>query len=285
MKKRNIVIVGGDKRQKYMMEFLQSKGYGVYSYGLFDWDEEGDRLKGLLNGDCAVILPVPVTKNGKTVNMPFSKREITMEKLFNHLTSQNLVIGGIIGDETAEKLKIKGIPQYDFYDEDFVEKNAVLTGYGLIKILLEHIDFALPTGSYAVTGYGKVAKETARLLNSLSCDVTIVARNPKSLEEARLRGMKTVLLKDFSKTAGNFDVIINTVPHKIIDENILRELSSETKIFELASAPYGIDFESAKKYGISVIKGAGLPGKYTPKTAGELIGNKVDDFLQKEDSI
>ena len=56
-----------------------------------------------------------------------------------------------------------------------------------------------------------------------------------------------------------------------------------TKIIELASAPYGLDFDLARKYGVDVIKAFGLPGKYTPKTAGEIIGKKIQQHLQKEE--
>ena len=42
MKNRNIVIVGGDKRQKYLKEYLSGQGLGVSSYGLFDWDVDTD---------------------------------------------------------------------------------------------------------------------------------------------------------------------------------------------------------------------------------------------------
>ena len=34
-----------------------------------------------------------------------------------------------------------------------------------------------------------------------------------------------------------------------------------------------------RKNGIDVIKAFGLPGKYTPKTAGEIIGNKIINYL------
>ena len=72
MKTRNIVIVGGDKRQKYFKEYLEKQGFDVNSYGLFDWDEDTDKLKGMIGEDTVVILPLPATRNDKTIFMPFS---------------------------------------------------------------------------------------------------------------------------------------------------------------------------------------------------------------------
>ena len=70
---RNIVIVGGDKRQKYLKEYLVESGFDVSSYGLFDWDDDTDKLKGMIGEDSVVILPLPATRNDKTIFMPFSK--------------------------------------------------------------------------------------------------------------------------------------------------------------------------------------------------------------------
>ena len=49
MKYKNIVIVGGDKRQKYLKEYLSEQGFAVSSYGLFDWDDDTDKLKSIID--------------------------------------------------------------------------------------------------------------------------------------------------------------------------------------------------------------------------------------------
>ena len=280
---RNIVIVGGDKRQKYLKEYLVSRGFDVASYGLFDWDDDTDKLKSVLDEKSLVVLPLPATRNDQTIIMPFSKREMSIDRLISFLGRENLVFGGIIKGELLSRLRETEIPFVDYYDNSFIEKNAVLTAFGTLKILLEHIDFALPLGKYAITGYGRVAKETVALLKSLSCDITVFARNSSQREDAIIKGCKAFDLADISTCANNFDVIINTVPQNIIFEDTLENINKNTKIIELASAPYGLDFDLARKYGVDVIKAFGLPGKYTPKTAGEIIGKKIEEHLQKEE--
>lgn len=275
MKTRNIVIVGGDKRQKYLKEYLVEKGFTVNSYGLFDWDEDTDKLKGMIGEDSIVVLPLPATRNDKTIFMPFSKKEIFIDRLFSFLGRKNLVFGGIIKGELLSRLRESEIPFYDYYDQTFIEKNAVLTAFGALKIILEHIDFALPMGKYAVTGFGRVAKETVAVLKSLSCDVTVFARNPSQREDAIIKGCKAEPLTSLSQLSGDFDIIINTVPAHIIHEESIVNMKKECKIIELASAPFGLDFDLAQKHGIDVVKALGLPGKYTPKTAGEIIGKNI----------
>ena len=280
---RNIVIVGGDKRQKYLKEYLVESGFDVSSYGLFDWDDDTDKLKGMIGEDSVVILPLPATRNDKTIFMPFSKKEISIDRLFSFLGSKNLVFGGIIKGELLSRLMEGDIPYYDYYDQTFIEKNAVLTSFGALKILLEHIDFALPMGKYAVTGYGKVAKETVSLLKSLSCDVTVFARNPSQREDAIIKGCKAEPLTSLSRLSGEFDIVINTVPAHIIHEETIANMKKECKIIELASAPFGLDFDLARKHSVDVVKAIGLPGKYTPKSAGEIIGKKICNTMQKEE--
>ena len=280
---RNIVIVGGDKRQKYLKEYLVGSGFDVSSYGLFDWDDDTDKLKGMIGEDSVVILPLPATRNDKTIFMTFSKKEISIDRLFSFLGSKNLVFGGIIKGELLSRLREGDIPYYDYYDQTFIEKNAVLTSFGALKILLEHIDFALPMGKYAVTGYGKVAKETVSLLKSLSCDVTVFARSPSQREDAIIKGCKAEPLTSLSRLSGEFDIVINTVPAHIIHEETIANMKKECKIIELASAPFGLDFDLARKHSVDVVKAIGLPGKYTPKSAGEIIGKKICNTMQKEE--
>lgn len=283
MKNRNIVIVGGDKRQKYLKEYLSGQGLAVSSYGLFDWDDDTDKLKSMIDENSVIILPLPATRNGKTVNMPFSKKEIEVDRLLSFLGKENLVFGGIIKGELLSRLRETDIPYIDYYDEAFIEKNAVLTAFGTLKIILEHIDFALPMGKFAVTGYGRVAKETASLLSSLSCNVTVFARNPSQREDAMIKGCKAYPITMLSSLAHEYDIIINTVPSQIFTEETSKNINEKCKVIELASAPYGMDFELMRKNGVEVIKAFGLPGKYTPKTAGEIIGKRIQQHLQKEE--
>lgn len=280
---RNFVIIGGDKRQKYLKDYLAGKGYDVSSYGLFDWDDDTDKLKGMIGEESVIILPLPATRNDKTIVMPFSKREISIDRLMSLLGKGNIVVGGIIKGELLSRLRETEIPFVDYYDNDFIDKNAILTAFGTLKILLEHIDFALPLGKYAITGYGRVSRETASLLTSLSCDVTVFARNSSQRDDAMIKGCKALPLTSLVTESHNFDIIINTIPCNIIDEETIQNMNKNCKIIELASAPYGLDFDTARKHSIDVVKAFGLPGKYTPKTAGEIIGKRIEENLCKEE--
>ena len=70
-------------------------------------------------------------------------------------------------------------------------------------------------------------------------------------------------------------LVVNTVPSTVLSENELVKLKHDTVLIEIASPPYGIDFDSAKRLGIKVIKAPSLPGRYFPVEAGEVIAKTI----------
>ena len=64
----------------------------------------------------------------------------------------------------------------------------------------------------------------------------------------------------------------------MINSGIIRNLKKECLIIEIASAPFGVDFDSAKSYGINIIKAGSLPGRTAPETAGKIICETILSF-------
>ena len=79
-----------------------------------------------------------------------------------------------------------------------------------------------------------------------------------------------------------YDIIFNTIPFVVLDKNMLQLLKQKKPlIIELASKPYGVDFEEANKLGIKVVKAQGLPGKVAPLTSAINIKNILYRILQE----
>jgi dipicolinate synthase subunit A len=66
---------------------------------------------------------------------------------------------------------------------------------------------------------------------------------------------------------------------------VLRGLSRDTVLIDLASAPGGVDAEAAANLGIRVIFALSLPGKYAPVSAGHIIAQTVLSCLEKGEAI
>ena len=58
------------------------------------------------------------------------------------------------------------------------------------------------------------------------------------------------------------------------------KLSNEAVIIDIASVPGGTDVVYCKEKGITAVHSLGLPGKYSPKTSGEILGNAIIEVLE-----
>jgi dipicolinate synthase subunit A len=180
-----------------------------------------------------------------------------------------------------------GVRLYDYFDsEELKIKNAYLTAEGAVSLAMNELDLAIAGSRTAVVGYGRIGKFLARMLASLDSSVTVAARKPTDLAYAAGFGLDTLKITSRDGRSSLCDladchVIFNTAPHWLFDSAVLPELSPDTLIIDLASAPGGVDPEAAGKYGIRVISALGLPGKYAPLTAGRYVGEAIVELIPK----
>ena len=86
-----ISVIGGDLRQLTLARLLKEEGYHVFLYG-FDKDEtilsdlENETDLDYVLGADIVILPIPVTFDGYTVNSPYAKEPLPIETLFSKMS-------------------------------------------------------------------------------------------------------------------------------------------------------------------------------------------------------
>ena len=75
-------------------------------------------------------------------------------------------------------------------------------------------------------------------------------------------------------------MLFNTVPVRLIDEDVLRSLPQDIVLIDLASAPGGIDYDAANRLGRKTVVALSLPGKVAPITAGEIVGDLVHSYVE-----
>lgn len=274
MKSDKLVIIGGDERRVYMEEFLNNAGYNTILF-------EKDRilaLNELRKENVTAILPLPFSLDGININIKLSHVEMSIDYFISFLKPGDRVFGGMISADVIEKLLDKGIEVYDFYDEDLIVKNALLTAIGLKTVFKENLLDVTKTKS-AITGFGRTAKAVAEMINANSGELTIFARSDEAVELAKSLNYNAVNLKYLKEDCAEYGIIINTVPAVIIEEPILKNMNPDTVIIDIASHPFGVDINTANKHSIKVIRAVSLPGKYTPDLAGTLIGEKIQRLL------
>ncbi|MBO5896824.1 MAG: hypothetical protein J6Q83_05955, partial [Clostridia bacterium] len=193
-----------------------------------------------------------------------------------------LFLGGNIPTSFCENIRSRGADCFDYMKlDELAIYNAVPTAEGVVQILIEKTPVTIHGMRCAVTGYGKVGKALASTLKALGADVTVFARKEQDFAVAYTSSIKAEGYSTLKQGLNNYDALINTVPAKIIDKDIMLHLKPDCLLIETASAPFGIDFQAAKELAFEVVKAGSLPGKVAPRSAGEIIGRSIIPIINK----
>ncbi len=276
---KTFVLLGGDLRQRYLHTFLKEKGFSTYCFGLYPGDSLQAVRDVLRSNTVAAVLPLPVTRDGTHVQMPLTNETLPLLQVVACVQPGSLVAGGIVPKALTESLLQKGVAVSDYYDEDFILKNADLTAEGTLLELRKHISAPLDTLRVAVTGFGRVAKATAKALRAQNCKPVVAARKEEARAEAERAGFSAISIAALCETAGEYDVIINTVPVQILGADALQKTKPGVLLLDVASPPFGVDFAAAEKLKRTAVKALSLPGKYLPAAAAQIVGEKLLSLL------
>ncbi len=282
MKENNFLILGGDERSLYLGEYLEKQKFIVCYYAFSDTNCFAS-LSDAINEAKYIILPLPFTKDRLTLNAPLFEEKVEIKDILTLITSKHTVFGGQLPESFKEALHEKGVHFYDYFLlDELAIYNAIPTAEGVVEILIKNLPITVHSMRCAVLGYGKVGKVLADTLKNLGAEVTIFARKEKDLADAFTKLYKTATFSELKEKEFKFDALINTVPEKVLSHEEMKNLNQECLFIEIASSPFGIDFQAAKEYAFDVIKANSLPGKVAPKTAGEIIGRSILPILEKQ---
>lgn len=147
-------------------------------------------------------------------------------------------------------------------DVDFVNKNAILTAEGLIRVINNKTEDSLSNLKILLLGYGYVGGAITKLLNYYT-KIDIFTINKDEAKKAILYGNRIVdTINDL-----NYDILINTIPTEIV-KNISNK---KILIFDVSSYPYGFGNDLIEL--VNVIPG--IPGNILPVAASKIIYEKI----------
>ncbi len=281
--KKQVLLIGGDQRTSYLAKILVNNNFNVLVYGMEQYPSMPfnvtlTRQLGYAN---LYILPIPFTKDGITINAPFSVSPILINDVLKLCHSGDILMGGNIPDWVTEKAHSQNSVVYDYgKSETFACENALPTAEGTLEIIMNQTPYVLEGKTICVVGFGRIGKVLAKKLKALDCNVTVTARQAHQLQDIRALGYTPTETNKLSR-ADPFDIIVNTVPSLVVDENVLKKQKNNCLIIDLASKPGGVDFEYAKTMGLKVIHALSLPAKHAPATAATIIANAILEFLHE----
>jgi len=265
---KKLLFLGGDKRQKIAVDFLRNHH--------FICDEFIDTPpKAIdLSNYCAVILPIPTTRDGVHLNSPLISEKISLEKVTKNLSENQLLI--TCNFKPNHKLLIDLNE-----DNEFAFLNAIPTAEGAVKILIEATDFTLWQSKILIIGNGKIGKILSQRLSSFGAQITVSARKSLDFSHIEAFGFRYLNTGDLLGHLKDFDIIINTVPYPIINKEHIDECKDSCLFLELSSAPFGIDKQAVILGEKEYIYAPALPGKIAAKTAGEILGKTIKRIINE----
>lgn len=286
MEIRSFSIIGGDKRQLYAAEAMLSEGYKIYVCGFnklaHEWGfEELPLEQAIKTGDC-IVFPVPVTKDGKNLNAPFSESEIPLNGELAKLLEGKRVFCTM--KEKLENMsplwrKVR-LNDYLLREELAIE-NAVPSAEGAIEVAMKEYVGTIHSSKCLVTGFGRIGKVLSKMLHGLGAQVYAAARKKQDLALIHALGYVPVDIKELC-SFDNFDLVFNTVPALILDAHTLAKVCKNAVVIDLASGDGGVDFDGARRLDIKVVHALSLPGKVAPKTSGEIIKKTIFNMLEED---
>ncbi len=286
----NFAIIGGDLRAVKLASILAEEGNIIYTYGLEKAEELKnnhnvimcDKLNKAIKDDVEVVIgPIPFSSNGEKINTPFSDNKISIRELMHSLNAKILIAGSIApnvydmaNDEYIEIIDI-------MKREELAVLNTISTAEGAIEIAIANTNKILHGSNVLILGFGRIGKVLARKLAGLSAKVTCAARKDEDLAWIKAYGHMATNINLLGENLSQYDIILNTVPHLILNQELLNYVKEDCLLIDLASNPGGIDKRTAKNRQLKLIWALALPGKVAPITTAEFIKDTIYNILKE----
>lgn len=285
----DFAIVGGDRRQVYLANYLKNRRYQVILYGTEKKDlDPGCRqaesfLEAIMNAD-NIIGPIVFSKDDISLTSPKDEKGLSLEELLAKIKKGQSIFGGCISDMVRKRCAKKGVEVYDFMKMDDVAVfNAIATAEGAIVKAMELKPINLHGSHCLVLGYGRCAKVLADKLKGLEAKVTVCARSEIAKSQCTAFGLDCLGFDSLERCILRYDYIFNTVPAMILKFPELKRMAKDACIIDIASAPGGVDREAAKKLSVQAYLCPSLPGIYAPKSSGIRLAQKVLELKGRDD--
>lgn len=185
-------------------------------------------------------------------------------------------VGGRPGEALRRALAARGARCHDLLeDEAFAAANAWPTAEAAVlraQLLGRRV---IAGQAVAVLGFGRCGRALARLLHGMGAAVTVVARQPAQRQEAVAQGLSALPFDRLAEALARASRVFNTVPAPVLGREALARLRRGALVIDIASRPGGVDWEAARELGVEAHLELGLPARFFPVTAGEILAEAV----------
>lgn len=282
-------ILGGDMRQAKLAELLAADGHTVSTFAIdkIKLDKtilQETALKDAVQNASCVVLPLPVTSREGMLNTPLGSDLVTTREVLSALRPNQIVAAGKIDSTTYDLADIYGLTLIDYLDrEELAVANAVAAAEGAIQLIMEETPITICRARCLVIGFGRIGKLLSHRLRGLGAFVTATARSYPDMSWIHAYGYEAEDTSNIDAILSEYDVVINTVPARILCEPQLRLLKPGCLCLDLASKPGGLDFTAASKLGVKAVWALSLPGEVAPVSSGAIIRDTLYNILREKE--
>jgi dipicolinate synthase subunit A len=291
--KLTIGMLGGDRREQEIARRAAATGADVRAHG-FPWPEQGiadvkhlSDPAAVLKGAKFALFPIPGIAASGALFAPAAPEPIVPDRamLAGMAPRAHIILGWADKNlkSHAEALNI-GLHEYE-WDRSLMLQRTPAILEGLLKIVIENSAITIHNSNACVVGQGTIGAVLMRYLVALGAHTHIAARNAEQRAAAFVAGATPHLLDELPELAPRLDFVFSTVPSRVVGEDVLSRLPKSALVVDLAAPPGGVDFDAAKRLGLSAVWGRGL-GSRAPVTVGASqwggIRQRIEKILAEE---
>jgi len=283
-----IGMLGGDKREQEIARRAGATGADVRAYG-FPWPEQGivgvkhiADPAAVLRGTRFALFPIPGIAASGALFAPAAAAPIIPDRamLAGMAKGAHIILGWADKNLKAhcEALSIK-LHEYE-WDRSLMLQRTPAIIEGLLKIVIENTATTIHDAQACVVGQGTIGAVLARYLVALGAHTHVAARNAEQRAAAYVAGATPHLLEELPQLAPRLDLLFSTVPTRVVGEDVLSRLKKSAFVADLAAPPGGVDFDAAKRLGLTAVWARGL-GSRAPVTVGASQWNGIRERIEK----
>lgn len=246
MKNLTYVIDTSDSRMFYVLRYLSNLNFNCQS------------LSSFMDKTSVIYCFSPAKKLTPTELM--------------ELNDGSIIMCGNLPLQCVNILDSKNIKYHNLLlDEVFSVENAIQTAEAALMLIIRATSISIFNMRLIIFGYGRLGRALAKIFSGLGLNFAICTNDYYERASAHI-SCKDVY--DLNAPIEDADVIVNTIPAKIFSSERLRSATKCTYILDLASFT-SVDSCDLESLSLTYDNALGLPGKYSPKSAGEILAKAI----------
>src|SRR4030088_3022862 len=239
-----IAIVAGDAGEQEIARCAVRARAKVRAYG-FPWPDAGidgvyhakNATDALKDADFA-LFPIPgITAEGALFAPKNPDKIIPTREMLAGMRRPGHIILGWADPNLKRLCEELGITLHEYeWDTDLMLLRGPAIVEGVLKVIIENTSITIHKSNICLVGQGTIGSLLTKTLIGLGANVHVAARNPVQRASAYAAGAEPLLLEELSNILPRIDIVIGSIPKRVIERDLLTSLSSEACAVDCAAA-------------------------------------------------